>query len=79
MRRRKALSAAGRQGRSRAKRIGGGFRGGPRGGGSFRGGDSFHGGGSFRGGGLRGGILSHLGCSVHAGRRDFRAIDRAGF
>jgi hypothetical protein len=34
----------------RAKRIGGGFRGGPRSGGSFRGGDSFHGGGSFRGG-----------------------------
>jgi hypothetical protein len=49
------------QGRLRAIRIGGGFRGGPRGGESIRGGGRFHGGGSFRGGGLRGGNLSRLG------------------
>ena len=73
-------SSDGRQGRSRAKRVGGGFRGGPRGC-SFRGGGSFHGGGSFRGfrgGGLRGGHLGHLGDSVRAGRQDSaRLIKRA--
>jgi hypothetical protein len=68
----------GRQGRSCAKRIGGDFRGAPRGGGSFRGGGSSHGGGSFRGGGLRGGNLSRLGGSARAGRQYFRAADRAG-
>ena len=52
----------GRQGRSRAKRIGGGFCGGPRGGGGFRGDGSFH------GGGLCGGYLSRFGGSVRAGR-----------
>jgi hypothetical protein len=62
----------GRQGRSRARRIGGGFRGGP------RSGDSFRGGGNFRGGGLRDGSLSRLGGSVRAGRQDKRAVDRAG-
>jgi hypothetical protein len=71
-RRRQALSAARCQGRSRAKCIGGGFRGGPRGSGSFCGGGSFHGGSSFRGGGFRGG-------SARAGRQDIREIDRAGF
>jgi hypothetical protein len=65
----------GRQGRTRAKLIGGGFRGAPRGCDSFRGGSSFLGGGSFCGGGLRGGNLSRLGGSVCAGRQYFRAID----
>ena len=68
-------------GRLRARRIGSGFRGGPRGGGcfrggrSFRGGGSFYSGGSFRGGNLRGGYLSRIGCSVRADRQYFRAID----
>ena len=60
----------GRHGRLRARRIGGGFRGGR----SFRGGGGFHGGGSFRGGGLRGGSLSRLGGSVRAGRQNFSSI-----
>jgi uncharacterized membrane protein YgcG len=59
----------GRHGRSRAKRISGGFCGAPRGGGSVRGG------GSFRGGGLRGGNLSRLCDSARAGRLYLRAID----
>jgi hypothetical protein len=79
----------GRQGRLRAKRIGGDFRGGPRIGGGFRGGGSFHGGrsfrggglrgGSFRGGGLRGGNLGHLGraASVRAVKISARLIERA--
>jgi hypothetical protein len=60
----------GRQGRSRTRRISGGFRGGLRGDGSFRG-------GGLRGGGLRGDNLSRLGGCVRAGLQDFRAIDRA--
>ena len=74
----------GHQGRSRAKRLGGGFRdsfrgeGSFNGGGSFRGGGSLNGGGSFRDGGLRGGNLSRLGGNVRAGRQDFREVDRAG-
>jgi hypothetical protein len=61
------LRQLGRKSRFRARRAGGGYRGGPcgggrfNGGGSLRGGDSFHGGGSFRGGDLRGGNLAHLG------------------
>jgi hypothetical protein len=65
----------GRQGRSRAKRIGGFSRGGPRGDGSFSGGGSFRGGGVLRESGLCGGNLSRLGGNVFAGRQDFRAAD----
>ena len=68
----------GRQGRSRAKRIGGGSRGAPRGGGSFSGGGSFRGGGVLRESGLRGGNLSRLGGNVRAGRQDLCVVDRAG-
>jgi len=35
-------------------------------------------GGSFRSGGPRGGNYGHLGGNVRAGRRNFRAVDRAG-
>jgi hypothetical protein len=56
----------GRQGRSRAKRIGGGSSGGPRGGGNFRVRGISH------GGGLRGGNLNRLGGSVRAGRKLLR-------
>jgi hypothetical protein len=61
-----SFGSSGAKACSSAKRIGGGFRGGPRGG------------GSFRGGGLRGGNLSRLDGSVRAGRQDFRAADQAG-
>jgi hypothetical protein len=59
------------KGRSRARRICGGFCGAPRGDVSFRG-------GGLCGGGLCDGNLSRLDGSVPAGCQDFRAVSRAG-
>jgi hypothetical protein len=67
-----------RQGRLRAKRIGGGFRGGPRSGDSFRGGGSFHGGGSFRGGGPAAATsATSAAAPVRAAKISARLIERA--